>query len=147
MLTEASFEREHPILTAVIGRFAGWLRRRAAARERIAELQGLGDAELDRAARALHLSRRELDLTMALSPGFVDLVRRRMGILLTRRLAALGFDPRQVAGRTSMPRLVQVCAGCDHHARCEDDLARRPDDPVWRLYCPNAGALAALPPA
>ena len=34
--------------------------------------------------------------------------------------------------------------GCGSKKQCQRDLARDPENPVWRQYCPNEGTLVAL---
>jgi hypothetical protein len=40
--------------------------------------------------------------------------------------------------------LQRVCTLCESKRRCMRDLAKRPSDPVWQDYCPNAMTLRAL---
>jgi hypothetical protein len=37
-----------------------------------------------------------------------------------------------------------TCACCNEKGVCEKDLEERPDDPVWKSYCPNAVTLETL---
>jgi hypothetical protein len=144
--SQASFEASYPNLIAILNAVGDWLRTRGAARDHIRQLGVFSEDEMARVARDLKMSRSELRLAMALSPGFVDLIARRMGLLLARRLAALGLDRQQL--RQANPPLLQAltstCAGCAHHCRCEEDLDRVPDSPAWKGYCPNSKAIEAL---
>src|SRR5262245_26973601 len=42
-----------------------------------------------------------------------------------------------------MRDLERTCSCCCDKGRCAHDLARRPEDPAWKHYCPNAIALEA----
>ena len=147
MLTLTGFEQRYPVLNAILGTVGDRIRDRAVARDRVAQLKALaGRQDLARAARDLGLSRPELDLAMALSPGFVALLSRRLALPLARRMAALGID--RQALRIRNPRLAEHmavrCADCALHARCDADLDRDPDGRAWQRYCGNAGTLARL---
>jgi hypothetical protein len=147
MLTLAAFETRYPNLTLVLGKIGDWLHDRAVAHDRAAQLKSLNNEhDFDRAARDLGMSRHELGIAMALSPGFVTLLARRMALPLARRLALQGLDRRQLR-RTDAARLEQLatrCTGCTHHARCETDLDLNPGDQAWKRYCPNTKEIEAL---
>jgi hypothetical protein len=66
--------------------------------------------------------------------------------LLLDRMAALHLDPGTLAKSDSstMRDLQRLCSNCASKKRCQRDLIRHRDDPVWRQYCPNAGTLDAL---
>jgi hypothetical protein len=150
MLTLTTFEQRYPVLNTIFGTVGDWLHDRGIARDRAAQLKSLtGEQELTRVARGLGMSRQELGVAMALSPGFVTLLARRTALPLARRLATLGIDRNEL--RTTNAPLVEHlsarCVGCAHHARCEADLDRDPDDRAWQGYCPNAKTLDSLQPA
>ena len=43
-----------------------------------------------------------------------------------------------------MRDLQKTCACCNEKGVCEKDLVKRPDDSVWKSYCPNAVTLELL---
>jgi len=121
----------------LFGRIAKWWRDFCAGRARLDELQNCG-TELGHIARDVGLSTSDLYTIAAKRPGAAD--------QLKQRLEALDMD------RTALPHtdllvvrdLERVCALCGEKRRCERDLARHPDDPIWQTYCPNAHTLHAL---
>lgn len=147
MLTLTTFEQRYPTLNAILGSVGDWLHDRGVAHDRVAQMKRFNtEAELARAARNLGMSRQELGIAMALSPGFVTLLSRRMALPLARRLAALGIDRQQVreANAPLLQELATRCAGCSHHERCEHDLDLAPADQAWKQYCPNTRAIEGL---
>ena len=66
--------------------------------------------------------------------------------LLLERMTAVDLDPKEVVKvEPQVFRDMQrVCTMCACHGRCQRDLARDPNDPVWKSYCPNAGTLTSL---
>jgi hypothetical protein len=114
-----------------------WWRNWRAARERLDELDACG-GELARIARDVGVAPAELYTIAAKRPGAAD--------QLKRRLKALHLDPTglQRDDPLIMRDLERVCSVCGSKRRCERDLARFPDDAVWRHYCPNAMTLDAL---
>jgi hypothetical protein len=66
--------------------------------------------------------------------------------LLYERMQALGISKADVdkAAQGVMRDLQRTCACCNEKGVCEKDLAERPDDPVWKSYCPNAVTLESL---
>jgi hypothetical protein len=145
-LTQASFEERYPILNRILVAVGDWLHDRVIAREHVGQMRVFSEEEMARAARELRMSTSELRLAMALSPGFVDLLSRRMALLLARRLGALGIDRQGLrqANPALLQQLATKCRACEHQAGCEDDLNRDPADPVWKRYCPNSKAIEAL---
>jgi len=49
-----------------------------------------------------------------------------------------------VHGAKKRGDMQRTCACCNEKGVCEKDLADRPDDPVWKNYCPNAVTLESL---
>jgi hypothetical protein len=43
-----------------------------------------------------------------------------------------------------MRDLQRVCTVCGSKRKCEHELAKKPSDPAWQEYCPNAATLLAL---
>lgn len=66
--------------------------------------------------------------------------------LLGERMSVLGIAPpdAESADAGLMEKLQARCAGCRDKAPCRQDLAWRPDDPVWKGYCPNSATLEAI---
>jgi hypothetical protein len=66
--------------------------------------------------------------------------------LLNRRMEVLDLNENEVAQaeRATLQDLQRVCSLCDCKKRCARDLARNPDDPIWKDYCSNAQTLTAL---
>jgi hypothetical protein len=94
--------------------------------------------EIERMARDVGLSPGELRRMSKLKPDAAKLV--------MERLAALHLNPETLTKTdpATMLDLQRLCTNCASKRRCQRDLARRPDDPVWRQYCPNEGTLKAL---
>jgi len=66
--------------------------------------------------------------------------------LLLERMAALDLDQTEVAKIEPhvFRDLQRVCTMCESQGRCQRDLSRNPNDPVWKSYCPNAATLTEL---
>ena len=116
---------------AVLERVRDWWRRQG-------ELSALGDKELGRVADDLRISSDTLRDLIARGPGAANLIYERM--------QALGVSKADVdeAAEGVMRDLQRTCACCNDKGVCEKDLAKRPDDPVWKSYCPNVFTLDAL---
>ncbi len=94
--------------------------------------------ELERIAGEFGLSARDLEELEARGPHAAD--------LLYQRMQALGIardDVERVADGL-MRDLEKTCSCCGDKGACERDLARRPDDPTWKAYCPNAVSLDSI---
>jgi hypothetical protein len=61
-------------------------------------------------------------------------------------MQALGISKADVdkAAEGVMRDLQRTCACCNEKGVCDWDLTERPDDPVWKSYCPNAVTLDSL---
>jgi hypothetical protein len=116
---------------ALLGRLRDWWRRQE-------ELSALGNKEIGRVADDLRLSTDTLRDLVARGPDAAN--------LLYERMQALGVSKRDVdrAAQGVMRDLQRTCACCNEKGVCEKDLAERPDDPVWKSYCPNAVTLESL---
>jgi hypothetical protein len=66
--------------------------------------------------------------------------------LLERRMTELDLAPAEVLQTEPgvFRDLQRVCSLCKSKKQCVRDLARSPDDAVWKNYCPNVGTLLAL---
>ncbi len=66
--------------------------------------------------------------------------------LLLERMHALHLDAERVArGEPAVMRdLERLCSICPTKRRCRKELARNPQDPVWREHCLNEGTLIEL---
>jgi hypothetical protein len=97
-----------------------------------------GGLKLDRVAGDLGMTTSDLEDLVAPGPEATDPLYERMRALGTSRTniarAAVGI----------MRDLERTCACCDNKGVCEKDLAKHPDDPVWKSYCTNAVTLESL---
>jgi hypothetical protein len=102
------------------------------------ELASLGSDELNRVALDLGLTARDLETLVERGPDAAD--------LLFARMRALGLSAEEVesVAHGLMRDLEKTCACCNDKGICEKDLSRRPEDPIWKSYCPNAGDLDGL---
>lgn len=116
---------------ALLGRVRDWWQRQG-------ELSALGNKEIGRVAEDLRISTDTLRDLVARGPEAAD--------LLYERMQALGISKAEVdkAAWGVMRDLQRTCACCNEKGVCEKDLAERPDDPVWKSYCPNAVTLESL---
>jgi hypothetical protein len=116
---------------ALLGRVRDWWRRQE-------ELSALGNKEIGRVAEDLHIGTDTLRDLVARGPEAAN--------LLYERMQALGISKAEVdkAAQGVMRDLQRTCACCNEKGMCEKDLAERPDDPVWKSYCPNAVTLESL---
>jgi hypothetical protein len=133
-----STEAKFPASNAVIAAVGDWARKRRAVRQDRQHLDECGSYELARIGRDVGLS--SLDLRRMAVRG-ADAAR-----LLIRRLTALHLDADTLvkSDMSVMRDLQRLCSACRSKGRCKRDLARDPDNPAWRQYCPNAGTLDAL---
>ena len=116
---------------ALLGRVRDWWRRQE-------ELSALGNKEIGRVAEDLCISTDTLRDLVARGPEAAS--------LLYERMQALGISKADVdkAAQGVMRDLQRTCACCNEKGVCEKDLTERPDDPVWKGYCPNAVTLGSL---
>jgi hypothetical protein len=124
-------EHEEPKAATFLARWREWWRGRH-------ELDHLDRRELERMAGEFGMTGRDLEDLVARGPHAAD--------LLYERMLALGIertDVDRIAGGL-MRELKRTCACCGDKRTCEKDLASRPDDPVWKTYCPNAVSLEAV---
>jgi hypothetical protein len=127
-----------PHADRALERIKGWW---MAARERwarLAELETVAPADLDRIAADLGVPSAELR----------EVVARPMSAsaLLVRRLRALGLDEADAAAlsRKLLADLHRTCAACTATATCRRDLDHAPAADGWAAYCPNAVELADM---
>jgi hypothetical protein len=121
----------HTSVETLLVRVCDWWRRQS-------ELSHLDDKELRRVAAELGMSSNALE----------DLVERGPDAAhnLYERMQALGLSKADVdaAAYGVMRDLQRTCACCNEKGVCEKDLAERPEDPVWKTYCPSAVTLESL---
>jgi len=121
----------HGAVEALLTRVRDWWRRHS-------ELTYLSEKELGRVASELGTSANALE----------DLIERGPDAAhhLYERMQALGLTKADVdaAAHGVMRDLQRTCACCNEKEVCEKDLAKRPGDPVWKSYCPNAFTLEPL---
>jgi hypothetical protein len=120
----------HVAVEALLGRVRDWWARN--------ELANVDRKELGRVAADLGMTTSDLEDLVARGPEATD--------LLYERMRALGISRVDVgcAARAIIRDLERTCACCNEKGVCEKDLGKRPDDPVWKSYCPNAVTLASL---
>jgi hypothetical protein len=121
----------------LFGGLVKWWRNMRAARLQVDELESCG-REAGNIARDMGLSTAELYTIAAKRPDAADQLKLRLEALHLDRGALQRSDPMTVRD------LERTCTLCGEKRRCERDLARTPDDPVWQSYCPNAHTLHAL---
>jgi hypothetical protein len=121
----------------LFGGLVQWWRNLRAARAGIDELASCG-REAGNIARDVGLSTAELYTIAAKRPDAADQLKLRLEALHLDRGALQRSEPVVVRD------LERTCTLCGEKRRCERDLARTPDDPVWQSYCPNAHTLQAL---
>jgi len=121
----------HVAVEVLLTRVRDWWRRQN-------ELSGVDPKELERVAADLGMSTNALKDLAARGPDAAN--------LLYERMHALGISKADVdsAANGLMRDLEKTCACCNEKGICEKDLAKNPDDPVWRSYCPNAVSLETL---
>jgi hypothetical protein len=102
------------------------------------ELRGLDPMELERVAKEIGMSARDLENLVARGP--------EAATQLYERMQALGLSRTEIEhSATDVLRdLQRTCACCNEKSRCERDLRKRPDDQIWNDYCPNAVTLDTL---
>ena len=111
-----------------------WRRKRACQ----AGLQACGPEETARIAQDSGVGSNELRTLAGKWPSSAE--------ALSRRLVATRLDEAEIGREEpqALRDLQRVCSLCGSKGRCDHDLVQRPDDPVWRDYCPNVVTLDAL---
>ena len=122
---------EQDAVRTLLGRVREWWRRQQ-------ELNALDNKEIGRVADDLRISTDTLRELVARGPDAANLLYERMQAL---GLSKVGVDE---AAEGVMRDLQRTCSCCNEKGICEKDLVERPDDPVWKSYCPNAVTLEAL---
>ena len=102
------------------------------------EFAGVDRDELERIAGEFGMTGRDLEGLVARGPHAADLLYERMQALGVARA-----DVERVA-HGLMRDLERTCACCNDKGACKQDLAKRPDDPAWKDYCPNATSLESI---
>ena len=125
------------VRAGIFGGFSEWWHNLRTAWNEVDELKRCG-RETENIARDVGLSTSELYTIAAKRPDAANQVRRRLEALHLDRDELLHAYPRVARD------LERTCTLCGAKRQCERDLASRPDDPVWRSYCPNAHTLKAL---
>jgi hypothetical protein len=123
---------------SLIAALARWLLEWQKARAKLMELDRCGAAEIERIAKDVGLTTRDLRILAAKSADAAD--------LLYRRMAVLGLDPTEL-GRTEpalLRDLQRLCSTCADHKRCALDLSENAAGSEWHDYCPNAMTLRML---
>ena len=121
----------HTAVETLLARVRDWWRAQN-------ELTGINRDELDRISEDLGMTAGALKGLVARGPDAAN--------LLYERMQALGISRADVdsAANGLMRDLQKTCACCNEKGVCEKDLAKHPDDRVWKSYCPNAVTLESL---
>jgi hypothetical protein len=135
MTASATAKKPAPGLLAA---FAGWLQKRSTIRQCYLRLEQCDANELAAIAQDVGVSPGELRRMARLGPDAAK--------LLYQRLEALHLDAQTLAAKEpgAMRDLERLCSSCTSKGRCQRDLVRNKNDPVWRQYCPNEDTLLAL---
>lgn len=106
--------------------------------QRMHELDGVSDHEIERMAHDLGMSPDEL-VGIAQQPA-------GMGLLLDKRLAALHLDPEEIRKLSPilLADLQRTCANCGDKKRCAADFKLNESPEGWQAYCPNARTLETI---
>lgn len=102
------------------------------------DLSCCAQEEVDRIARDIGVSAAELRQLARLGSDSAD--------QLLQRMTALKLNPDVVADAVppTFQDLQRICSLCDHHKRCQHDMASDVAAPAWESYCPNAATLKVL---
>jgi hypothetical protein len=123
---------------SVVTAFREWAHQRKVIRQCRQQLDETSGDELARIAKDVGISPIELRQMAKLGPNAAK--------QLLNRMVALRLDPDVIAKTEPimMRDLQRLCSACTSKKRCQRDLVRDRDDPMWQQYCPNAGTLDAL---
>lgn len=119
---------------SVVDRLIDWLQQR----REIGELEQLDALEFNRLATELHMAPADLDALVRRGPRAAD--------EMPELLRALGFDEASIAAIQPAQRqdMERTCAGCQHKAICDHDLAAGTSAAHYASYCNNADEIDAL---
>ena len=128
----------YPRVEFVLDAIASWVKRYRYAIGLRNELARCGAEEVERAARDIGVSPRELVRLAEKGPHAAD--------QLPKLLRALGVDPRKLDrdDPAMMRDLQRLCISCNQKSRCERELAAGTAAGHFRDFCPNAISLEAL---
>jgi hypothetical protein len=127
-----------PYVNSFVSALGHWLRKRRSAGQDRRGIDEWSNYEVERIAQDVGLSSQDLREMMQLSPDAAKLLLRRMSML------HLDTDELAKSEMDVMRDLQRVCSTCGSKRQCRIDLARDPENPVWRRYCPNEGTLVEL---
>lgn len=105
---------------------------------RLAELQNLPAADLERMAHDSGMNTADFRDLAAMPQGIPQLLRQRLAVLRLSPEEIERISPLLVAD------LARTCCNCGDKRACTSDLATDPENPAWKSYCPNAGTLETL---
>jgi hypothetical protein len=138
MWASSATSDEYSFLQSVASTIGNWVRNRKLPRQDRRCFDQLSDFEVARMARDAGLSAHELRCIAQLSPDAAQLLSHRMGAL------NLDVDSVSETDMNLMRDMQRLCCTCDVKKQCERDLIIRPDNPIWRQYCPNECTLMEL---
>jgi hypothetical protein len=130
-----------PARSALIDVLAQYWRQWRRARSNVFDLPDCSIEEMARIATYLGMTPGALQCIATHSPGWAD--------LLLRRLTALGLAPSELARAdpATFGELARLCGSCESRGRCALDLTDEFADPGWqdwKDYCPNATTIRFL---
>lgn len=130
-MTTQQATRNSGIIHAISEAWNRYRKRRAA----LAELQGLGRAELSRMIN-------DAGLTFG---DAVELTKQSgaSSELLYRRLEAAGIDVEKLDAAV-MRDMQRCCSFCDSKSKCAHEFDDKPKAASWPAYCPNQLTIEAL---
>ena len=134
MLALPHAQKRRSLVEVISGWWQEWTRNGSGS----LELACCAEGEVDRMARDMGMSAKELRQLARHGPHSAD--------LLLRRMAALDLDRNEVAKTEpqTFQDLQRVCTLCASHRQCARDMARDLNDPAWEDYCPNVATLKML---
>jgi hypothetical protein len=115
----------------LLGRIRDWWSRQN-------ELSGVDPMELERVAREMGMSARDLENLVARGAEAASQLYERMQAL------GLSRTESELSAMDVLRDLQRTCACCNEKGRCERDLLERPDNRIWNDYCPNTVTLNTL---
>ncbi len=126
-----SLSRPSGILNSLTNAWARYRKRRAA----VAELQALGQSELERMVQDAGVTFSDL-LALARQNG-------NSAELLYRRLEQAGIDSEAIEPAV-LRDLQRCCTLCESKAQCAHEMEDHPKAASWPQYCPNRQTIEAL---
>ena len=131
-------KKQYSVANSVFSALSDWIRKRKMIRQCRQNLDECDNYEVARIARDVGVSPHDLRRMVKLGPDAAKLLLGRMNAL------HLNGDALSRSNSGVMRDLQRLCSTCASKKRCRRDLARDPENPFWRQYCPNESTLVAL---